>query len=95
MEYIDSYLKEVYHIFKAYNDPEVSSALKESIKIDPIKAMCIGSVLAISLRFCIYKRFYLLKDDARSVMYGSIFGLSYCPYFLGKKIEEEYMLKMF
>lgn len=95
MEYIDSYLKEVYHIFKAYNDPEVSSNLKESIKMDSIKTMLIGSVLAISLRFSMYKRFYLLKDYAKSVIYGSVFGLSYCPYFLGKKIEEEYMIKMF
>lgn len=57
--------------------------------------MLIGSILAISLRFCMYKRFYLMKDYARSVVYGSLFGLSYSPYFLGKKVDEEYMFKMF
>jgi hypothetical protein len=95
MEYIDSYLREVFHICKAYNDPAISQTLKQSIKTDPIKAMFIGSILAISFRFCMYKRFYLLKDYVRSVMYGSLFGLSYSPYFLGKKVDEEYMLKIF
>lgn len=88
MEYIDSYFASIFNIVTAYHNPKLSDSLRETIRTDLKKTMIIGGVLAIGARYCIWKRFYLMKNYVSSAMWGSLFGLAYSPYFLSQKVDQ-------
>jgi hypothetical protein len=88
MEYIDKYFASIFYVANAYQNPKISDELRSSIQTDLKKTMIIGATLSICIRFCIWKRYYLLKNYIHSSLYGSIFGLAYSPYFLSKKVDE-------
>ena len=88
MESIDRYGGEVYYIWSTVTDPSIPSHLVSTLKTDLLKMMCVGTVLGVMTRFVVYKRHYMLKHYLKSSFYGSLFGLSYSPFFLSPKIDK-------
>lgn len=88
MQSIDNYFGEIYYIRSAFSDPQIPLELKTTLKRDVLKCMAIGSAFMILSRYMIFSRYYLLKNYVNSLLIGSLLGLSYCPVFLGPKIDQ-------
>jgi hypothetical protein len=87
MESIDNYFREVYYIVTTMNNSSTPLALRKTLKRDLLKTMLIGATFMVFCRFGNHLRYYIFKDYAKAACWGSIFGLAYSPFYLGKKID--------
>jgi hypothetical protein len=88
MDYIDKYFEEVHYIVRALQNPKCSHELKTTIKVNIFKTMLIGASLSMIVRYSIHHKYYRFKNYVNSLLFGSLFGILYSPYFLVPKIDK-------
>ena len=85
MKIVDSYLADVFSVWKYYKSSEAPSECRKTILTDSLKCIVIGACFGMVLKFSAGKSHYTRM--MKWAFYGGGFGLGYSFYFTNQKVE--------